>query len=289
VVAGLAVAGVALSGRAALAEPRNGVIGEESRQPLRRFAPEGVEDRAAMRRALRATQRMVCGDQAATANLVADDRTVITVAHLLVRPDGTRRDIRTCRFIVDRDGRSTSYRVLAETLRIGPFRGQDNRIFGVLEIVNDWMVVRLARPVRGIAPYALGGEDDLPRLPMAPLVTLSALSDNWPVQDEALRLAEACRLRRFLGAADGRHAVLMMDCDVGFGSSGGAIVAGLDGGTPRIVGLLTDFKEEGACAAFDAERCFSAGVALRAHVLEAIAQARAPIRAASRRRQGSAP
>jgi hypothetical protein len=254
----------------AAAEPKDGVIGPESRQLLSAFDPSPALNARRLRSRLRATQRMVCEDQAATANLVLSSDTVVTVAHLLVRPDGSRRDIRKCVFIVDNGNRAIRYPVRAETMRIGNFRGADKRSFGLLDIVNDWMVVRLARPVRGIAPYDLATMADSVFYTQKPLTTVTALSDNWPSKREATRLAERCSLQNQLGGANERHAVMIMDCDVGYGSSGGAILVGLSTAKPRLVGLLTDFKEEGDCLRYDAANCFTAGVAVKSILAEAI-------------------
>jgi hypothetical protein len=264
------IAGLILPSLPLGAEPREGIIGPESRVLLTRFDPSPALDAKKLRGKLRATQRMICEDQAATANIVNASDTVVTVAHLLVRPDGSRRDIRNCVFIVDRDGKAIRYAVRAETLKIGNFRGADQRTFGLLDIVNDWMVVQLARPVRGIRPYGIATIPDGAFYPEKIITTVTALSDNWPSKREATRLAERCRLQNQLGGGNERHAVMIMDCDVGYGSSGGAVLVGLSTDRPRLLGLLTDFKEEGDCVAYDSLNCFSAGVAAKAILSEAI-------------------
>jgi hypothetical protein len=266
----LAIALLLLLPPALKAAPREGVIGADDRQVLTKFDPSPAISAKTLRKRLGATHRMVCEDQAASANLVLTNDTVVTVAHLLVRPDGSRRDIAKCAFVVDRNGRTTRYPVRVETLRIGKFRGADKRVFGLLDIVNDWMVIRLARPVPGITPYLLPVEADGAFFAGKPVTTVSALTDNWPSKRETLRLAERCTLRNQFGGARERHAVMVMDCDVGYGSSGGAILVGISTPRPRLLGLMTDFKEEGDCIAYDPSNCFSAGIAMRASVIEAI-------------------
>ncbi len=219
----------------AIAEQREGVIGPESRVLLGQFDPSPALDARKIRRKLGATHRMICEDQAATANIVATNDTVITVAHLLVRPDGSRRDIRKCVLIVDRNGKATRYPVRSETLKIGSFKGADRRTFGLLDITNDWMIVKLRRPVRGITPYGLATDADGGFYPGKVVTTVSALSDNWPSRRESTRLAERCAMQDMLGGTNKRHAVLIVDCDVGFGSSGGAILVGLSTDRPRLI------------------------------------------------------
>jgi hypothetical protein len=268
------------------AEPKEGIIGPESRVVLSRFNPSPALNPRKLRQKLRATQRMVCEDQAASANLVNTNDTVITVAHLLVRPDGSRRNIDNCVFIVDRNGRVTRYAVRPDTLKIGNFRGADHRVFGLLDIVNDWMIIKIDRPVPNIQPYLLATPPDGAFYPLKPVTTITALSDNWPSRVESTRLAERCQLRHQLGGISDRHAVIIMDCDVGYGSSGGAILVGLASERPRIIGLLTDFKEEGQCDTFDLANCFSAGVAIKeslATVIRSVSDIRPVVRRKKRR------
>jgi hypothetical protein len=286
----LLVAGVAALGliSAAAAAPREGIIGAESRVLLNRFDPSPALDPRRLRAKLAATHRMICEDQAATANLVNAADTVVTVAHLLVRPDGSKRDIRNCIFIVDRKGKPVRYRVRPETLRLGHFRGADRRSFGLLDIVNDWMVVRLVRPVPGILPYGLATLPDGAFFPQKQITTVTALSDNWPSKRESTRLAERCHMQNQLGGGNERHAVMIMDCDVGYGSSGGAVLVGLSTVRPRLLGLVTDFKEEGDCAAYDAMNCFSAGVAVKsvlADAIRSVAEIRSVARSKRKRRR----
>jgi hypothetical protein len=271
----------------AKADMKEGIIGSESRILLSRFNPSPALDAKKLRTRLRATQRMVCEDQAATANLVNTNDTIVTVAHLLVRPDGTRRDIANCVFIVDQGNRAIRYAIQPESMKIGNFRGADRRTFGLLEIVNDWMVVRLVKPVRGITPYALATPPDGHFYPDKAITTVTALSDNWPSKRESTRLAERCHLQNMLGGVNERHAVLIMDCDVGYGSSGGAILVGLSTNQPRLLGVLTDFKEEGACDRYDPGSCFSAGVATKtvfADAIRAVSETKAVVRNKKKRR-----
>jgi hypothetical protein len=272
---------------AAKADMKEGIIGPESRTLLTRFNPSPALDAKKLRTRLRATQRMVCEDQAATANLVNTNDTIVTVAHLLVRPDGSRRNIANCVFIVDQGNKAIRYAIQPESMKIGNFRGADRRSFGLLEIINDWMVVRLARPVRGITPYALATAPDGSFYPDKAVTTITALSDNWPSKRESTRLAERCRLQNMLGGVNERHAVLIMDCDVGYGSSGGAILVGLSTEQPRLLGLLTDFKEEGLCDRYDPNTCFSAGVATKtvfADAIRAVSETKAVVRSKKKRR-----
>jgi hypothetical protein len=256
-------------------EGKQGIIGEESRQLLSRFDPSPALDPRKLRVKLAATHRMVCEDQAASANLVETNDTVLTVAHLLVRPDGTRRDVATCVFIVDRGGRTLRYPVIAESLKIGRFLGAERRVFGLLDISNDWMVLRLRRPVANIRPYALSLPIDGEPQEGKPITTVSALSDNWKSKRETTRLAERCSIRSQIGGRQRWNAIMLMDCDVGFGSSGGAVLVGVGGARPRLLGLLTDFKEEGECRAFDQSNCFTAGVMLRADLVDIVRKAAA--------------
>jgi hypothetical protein len=286
---------ILMAATAAPAHPtsKNGIIGEESRALLARFDPSPAIDRRKLRARLGATHRMICEDQAASANLVETNDTVLTVAHLLVRPDGSRRDVASCVFIVDRNGRIFRYPVIAESLKIGRFLGAERRVFGLLDIGNDWMILRLRRPVANIQPYALSLPVDGDVVEGKPITTVSALSDNWTSRRESTRLAERCSIRALIGGKQRWNAIMLMDCDVGFGSSGGAVLVGVGGKQPRLLGMLTDFKEEGDCTSFDLGNCFTAGVMLRFDLVDTVRRAaaedmrpyRVPARTVSRKRK----
>jgi hypothetical protein len=246
----------------------DGVIGTEDRKLLSEFTLDGVADQAAMRASLAATQRLSCSDGAASASLIYRSDVIIFSAHQLFKDAANAvRELDDCIFVVTgKDGRVTRYPLLLTTLDHGmaPPPGEVDAWNRGNQ--DDWAIARLAHPVEGIAPYRLAEETEVgaPTL----VTTVSDSTDNWRGPDGMLAqnchviVAEAKLAIRF-------PAVMHLDCDVGRGASGSAILADVASGTPRYIGTTiaytgNDCREPGLTT------CFSIGRRLDADLMARI-------------------
>jgi hypothetical protein len=237
----------------------DGVIGTEDRKLLSEFTLDGVADQAAMRASLAATQRLSCRDgTAGSASLIWRADVIIFSAHQLLTLDGKKfHEFDDCVFVVTRNGKTEAYPLLLTTLDHGkppsPDEPDDAWNRGNQ---NDWSVVRLDRPVPGIEPYRLPEQSEVGR-PGSAVTTVSDSTDNW--QGENGMLAQNCHVIEVEGRVAARFpAVMRMDCDVGRGASGSAILQDVASGAPRYIGTTIAYTGND-CRQAGLTTCFSIG------------------------------
>ena len=240
----------------------DGVIGADDRKLLSEFTLDGVADQAAMRASLAATQRLSCG---ASASLVYRNDVIVFSAHQLIDKKGKLDpDLDHCFFAVGRriDGALVveRYPLLLATLDNGPPAVAS----GIDEVWNhgnqdDWAIVRLARPVTGIEPYRLP-EHDSDGEPGASVTTVSDTTDNWSGASQVGdMLAQSCHVIDAEPRLKVRYpAVMHLDCDVGRGASGSAILQDVASGRPTYVGTTIAYTGN-HCARTGLTTCFSIG------------------------------
>jgi V8-like Glu-specific endopeptidase len=151
---------------------------------------------------------------------------VLTAAHCLFdKQDGSRFDTSRIEFLAGwRNGRASAYRDVRRA--VIPASYDYNAAVTPDRVRNDIALLELYRPVRtsGVVPFNLS---DRPR-GGDPLAVVSYAHDR----------AEAPSLQELCGVITTQDGVLVMSCDVDFGSSG-APVFSMAGGIPRIVSVVS--------------------------------------------------
>lgn len=167
-----------------------------------------------------------------TGTLVADDL-VLTAAHCLIDPhSGLTTDPALIEFRAGwRLGRAEAYRTARVAVAHPEWR-RDDTASPADRVVHDLALVRLDRPIRlpGVAPMTLA----TPAPGQATVSVVSYAEDRA----ELPSLQDRCTQIRQTGR------MLVLSCDVTFGSSGAPVFAPGAGG-PAIVGVVSGIAESG--------------------------------------------
>jgi hypothetical protein len=235
----------------------NGVIGTEGRVLLSQFTVDGVADQEAMRASLAATQSLSCHDGVGSASLIYRNDVIIFSAHEILKDEAKHSDeLDDCVFVVaNKKGATDRYPLLLATVDHGG-AGPDGQLLDK----DDWAIARLARPVTGIEPFHLPEKAEVGTTGSA-VTTISESTDNW--HGARGILAQNCRV------IEAFSAMLHLDCDVGHGASGSAILHDVASGTPRYVGTTIAYRGSD-CREVGVTTCFSIGRRLDADLVTRI-------------------
>jgi hypothetical protein len=248
----------------------DGIIGTDDRKLLSEFTLDGVADQAAMRASLAATQGLSCGDGGGSASLIYRNDVIIFSAHELLKGEAKHpRELDNCVFVVTNTaGETDHYPLLLTTLD----HGGPTPASQVDEIWNrgnqdDWAIARLARPVAGIEPYRLPEQAEF-GAPGSAVTTISETTDNW--QGSPGMLAQNCHVVAAEAKLASRFpAVMHLDCDVGKGASGSAILEEVASGAPRYIATTIAYTGNN-CREPGLTTCFSIGRRLDADLVARI-------------------
>ncbi len=189
------------------------VMGTDNRIGLDEFAAAHAMQKAAIQNARAASGLVECGDAHGAGQLTLKDNVLTTAAHVLFDERGFQR-ARTCDFVAQVDGAWTRMPLDMSSITVGSSRPY------AAKAVNDWAVVRLMRPLKGVQPYELASKVDLNE----EVEFVSRGHSNW--RDKHDLSFENCHLRNVTGeASDGRRE-FAFDCNTGDGASGGGVFIG---------------------------------------------------------------
>jgi len=167
-----------------------------------------------------------------TAALI-QNRLILTAAHCLYDTDGTL--ISPDRFVFEaglRDGRAEASRGISRMLA-HPNYHHNGPSTDTSEIANDIAVLELDQPIRNgrIIPYAIAPE------PQA--------GDEVSIVSYGRDRANAASLQKACNILERQEGVILMTCDITFGSSGSPVFT-LKDGRPQIVSVVSSMaKVEG--------------------------------------------
>jgi hypothetical protein len=223
-----------------------------------------------MRASLAATQSLSCDTGGASASLIHRKDVVIFAAHELLEDDGKpSHGLGNCIFIVkNRAGKFDRYPLLLATLDYGgPARTNQVGDAWNRGNQNDWAIARLARPVEGIEPYRVPDQPDI-GAPGTVVTTVSEPTDNWRGPNG--KLAQNCHIISVEAALASRFpAVMHLDCDVGRGASGSAILRDIASGIPQYIATTIAYTGND-CRHAGLTTCFSIGRRLDADLIARI-------------------
>jgi hypothetical protein len=248
----------------------DGIIGKEDRKLLSEFTLDGVVDQAAMRASLAATQRLSCSDGAGSASLIYRRDVIIFSAHQLLKDEARHsHELDDCVFVVtNRAGETDHYPLLLTTLDHGvptPASQEDETWNRGNQ--DDWAIARLARPVTGIEPYRLPDQAEV-GAPGSAVTTISDTTDNWRGSNGMI--AQNCHVIATGPQPTSRYrAVMHLDCDVGRGASGSAILQDVASGSPRYIATTIAYTGN-HCREAGLASCFSIGRRLDADLVARI-------------------
>jgi hypothetical protein len=248
----------------------DGIIGADGRMLLSEFTLEGVADQARMRASLSASQSLSCDKGGASASLIHRNDVVIFSAHELFDDDDKPpRVLGNCVFAVTKkDGGFDHYPVLLTTLDYGgPTPNHQADDAWNQSNQNDWAIARLARPVEGIEPYRLPDQADV-GAPGTKVTTVSETTGNW--RGAGGKLAQNCHVIPVQERLASRFpGVMHLDCDVGRGASGSAILTDVASGVPRYIGTTIAYSGNN-CREAGLTTCYSIGRRLDADLIARI-------------------
>lgn len=204
------------------------VFGDEARRTLGEFARANRLDAAALARRHAASGVIHCGNVRGAGQLTLADDVITTAAHVFYGRDGAlRADGAHCLFTATVAGVAKTSPIDLSSIISG------NRDPYANPAVHDWAVARLARPLKGAAPYAIGPA-------AAPAQRIEFVARGHQDWGGAKQMSiEACALHEALNAGAEGTREISFDCAAGLGASGGAV---LDASGARLLGIFVGYR-----------------------------------------------
>jgi hypothetical protein len=171
---------------------------------------------------------------------------VLAAGHVIAQAEGRIREGMTTQFVpamgnvaVSLSDRAVRGTVVAAGKTFAP--DDSAKMFDMQNAAHDWALIELERPIRNIEPFKLLH----PGSALAPDTLLSAAGYTTNRQVVFLSVHENCRIRKDFDANHGHPGILIADCAVRSGMSGGPLL--IDAGTQLIVaGIIVERIEVGS-------------------------------------------
>jgi Trypsin len=244
-----------------------------------------VED---LKNKISATGKIICDRFVGSANLVGNNRVIVTASHLLYQ-GGTcqkRAEAKDCIFMT-RSGNQDGPAISIEKLVEAGYKCPSATTPG---IGDDWAVMILKSPVGNASPYKLPGGADSSLVSGRSVVSVGALSDEYKTSNSIIfnkshpkHMAD-CHIRQVHPLEPSIPQYFKSDCDAGNGSSGGGILSGnLE--QPMLLGIISNNSKptvkvgapvktgEVFKAIYDEEKWFQYDIPLDGPFLEAVKRA----------------
>ena len=190
-------------------------FGTNARRTSDDFAAVHKLDPNLVRRAHTASGLISCGDAHGAGQLTEANNVLTTAAHVLFDEDGEPR-APTCTFSLVNEGK-----VVRVPLDMKSIVAGHRKPYSV-QAVHDWAVVKLERPVEGVAPYPLAESVG----PDRDVVFAARGHFDWG-GGRAMSM-QACKLYAQLNKGAEGTREFAFDCETGDGASGGAVLTGSD-------------------------------------------------------------
>ena len=191
-------------------------FGTSGRKTADVFASEHGADAQALKRTYAASGLITCGDAHGAGQLTEATNVVTTAAHVLFDEDGKPR-APVCIFSLVSEGKPIRVPVDLSTVVAGSRKPYS------VQAVHDWAVVKLERPIDGVAPYQLAETVAVNK------DVLFAARGHFDWGNGRAMSLEACRLQAQLNKGAEGTREFAFDCETGDGASGGAVLLGDDG------------------------------------------------------------
>jgi hypothetical protein len=188
-------------------------MGQDNRVGTDEFAAAHAMRKVAVQSARAASGLVECGDAHGAGQLTLRNDIVTTAAHVLIDERGAQRAA-SCNFVAEVNGVWTSTPLDMASVVVGASRPYATKA------VQDWAVVKLAKPLTGVQPYELASKISL----NDEVEFVARGHSNW--RDKHDLSFEACRLRNLTGEADDGRREFAFDCSTGDGASGGGAFVG---------------------------------------------------------------
>lgn len=158
--------------------PGNGVIGLESRVPLPQFVPDEADRFPGWENVGAAVVRVSCEGGTGSGVLIGEGDRMLSAAHVFLNEGGQLRVGREVCTAIHPGGDRVP--VLVQTLKGGEFAvpGPLESHFSFPVTMEDWVVLRLARPVRGGRPLPVASREEILLTDGQPVINIAGPQDN---------------------------------------------------------------------------------------------------------------
>lgn len=190
-------------------------FGANARRTSDDFAAQYGLDPNVVRREHTASGLISCGDAHGAGQLTEANNVLTTAAHVLFDENGEPR-APVCSFSLVNEGKITRVPLDMKSIVAGHRKPYS------VQAVHDWAVVKLERPIEGVAPYYLAESVAADR------DVVFAARGHFDWGGGRTMSMQACRLHAQINKGAEGTREFAFDCETGDGASGGAVLTGAD-------------------------------------------------------------